>query len=520
MTQGLGLDRGAGGNVATGGFLRHTLDSLQSQYKDVSVDASTNTQRAPAQPRNYMTPEEAVARYGSQLSRQELAEIHKVKRVYYLGQNANKSAHYQGYDESNGDYIIVLHDHLNFRYELLESLGKGSFGHVMKAYDHMNKQLVAVKIIRNKKRFHAQALIEVKVLEHLKKEDYQNSNNVVHIIDHFYARDHLCITFELLSLNLYELIKANRFKGLSLKLIMKIGTQILSSLSLFDRLNIIHCDLKPENVLLKTSKTADIKVIDLGSSCYSQETLYSYIQSRFYRSPEVILGLPYDTSIDMWSFGCILAELYTGYPLFPGENETEQLAYIMEVYNTPPEHLIHESTRRASFFEENGTPKTVPNSKGKIHFPNSKLLSNVIKCRDQNFLHLLDCCLTWDPKERITPDDAMNHPFFISHQDAVPQSMSATPISSSQHQYTSQDSVGGTNSRGGVGVVPTNAQSAAQTMMHARPMRVTDKAPPQSVPRSYAQHQQSQQYGYPQHNTGFTAVYSDRLPATHRPHGF
>lgn len=93
-----------------------------------------------------------------------------------------------------------------------------------------------------------------------------------------------------------------------------------------------------------------MQVIDFGSSCYKHEKVYTYIQSRFYRSPEIILGLPYDVSIDMWSFGCILAELFTGYPLFPGENETEQLAYTMEMYGVPPAHLIAQSARSQMFF--------------------------------------------------------------------------------------------------------------------------------------------------------------------------
>jgi dual specificity tyrosine-phosphorylation-regulated kinase 2/3/4 len=87
--------------------------------------------------------------------------------------------------------------------------------------------------------------------------------------------------------------------------------------------NVIHCDLKPENILLKSPDKSGIKVIDFGSSCFSNERIYTYIQSRFYRAPEIILGIPYTTAIDMWSFGCILAELYTGFPLFPGESEME-----------------------------------------------------------------------------------------------------------------------------------------------------------------------------------------------------
>lgn len=107
-----------------------------------------------------------------------------------------------------------------------------------------------------------------------------------------------------------------------------------------------------ENVLLKQRGSCSIKVIDFGSSCYSHQRVYTYIQSRFYRSPEVILGLPYGTAIDMWSLGCILAELYSGYPLFPGENEIEQLACIMELLGRPPEQLISHASRRRLFFGE------------------------------------------------------------------------------------------------------------------------------------------------------------------------
>ena len=85
-------------------------------------------------------------------------------------------------------------------------------------------------------------------------------------------------------------------------------------------------------------------------------TVYTYIQSRFYRAPEVILGLPYTTAIDMWSLGCIVAELHTGYPLFPGENEVEQLACIMEVFGLPPAHILLSATRRKLFFGSYAQP--------------------------------------------------------------------------------------------------------------------------------------------------------------------
>lgn len=137
--------------------------------------------------------------------------------------------------------------------------------------------------------------------------------------------------FDLLGMNLYELIKANDYQGVSLGLIRRFAVQILTALRFMSRHKIIHCDLKPENILLRKPNKSGIKVIDVGSSCFENERIYTYIQSRFYRAPEIILGMSYGLPIDMWSFGCILAELYTGYPLFPGENEAEQLACIMEV---------------------------------------------------------------------------------------------------------------------------------------------------------------------------------------------
>lgn len=166
-------------------------------------------------------------------------------------------------------------------------------------------------------------------------------------------------------------------------------------------------------MLLKYPHKSTIKLIDFGSSCFEDERVYTYIQSRFYRSPEVILGLPYDLAIDMWSFGCILSELYTGYPLFPGENETEQMQCIMEILGPPPKRLINECTRKKAFFDAYGKPLIIPNTRGKIRHPASKDLSQATKCNDPQFLSFLRRCLRWDPKVRITPEKALEHPWIL-----------------------------------------------------------------------------------------------------------
>lgn len=212
-------------------------------------------------------------------------------------------------------------------------------------------------------------------------------------------------------MNLYEFIKAHDFKGFSLKLIRRFTKQLLASLVLLHGHKVIHCDLKPENVLLAHPIHSEIKVIDFGSSCFENEKVYTYIQSRFYRSPEVILGMSYGMPIDMWSLGCILAELYTGYPIFPGENEQEQLACIMEVFGPPEKHLIEKSSRKKLFFDSMGKPRLSVSSKGRRRRPSSKDLRQALKCDDEAFLDFIARCLRWDPARRLTPQEALKHEF-------------------------------------------------------------------------------------------------------------
>ncbi|KAJ3517787.1 hypothetical protein NLJ89_g279 [Agrocybe chaxingu] len=370
------------------------------------------------------------------LSEFERKEILDYPSVYCVGANSKKKlavldnpTNNYGYDDERGDYLVVNHDHLAYRYEVIDSLGKGSFGQVLHCRDYGSGESVAIKIIRNKKRFHHQALVEIKILDSLRKWDADEKHHVIKMTEHFYFRNHLCIAMELLSINLYELIKANGFVGFTTALIRRFTSQMLMSLSLMRHHRIVHCDLKPEaslvecrsvdstdqlhsqNVLLRHPAKSAIKVIDFGSSCFEHEKIYTYIQSRFYRSPEVILGMNYHMAIDMWSLGCILAELYTGFPIFPGENEQEQLSCIMEVLGVPDKEFINRSSRRKLFFDSNGAPRTVINSKGRRRRPGTKTLAQVLRCNDEEFVDFIAKCLVWDPERRIKPQAAMRHPF-------------------------------------------------------------------------------------------------------------
>ncbi|KYQ92685.1 putative protein serine/threonine kinase [Tieghemostelium lacteum] len=379
-----------------------------------------------------MTPATAKKIYGNDLTEHEKEEILTYSQIYFTGTTTckvkfNSSLPNDGFDNEEGEYKIIEHDHIAYRYEVLSILGQGSFCQVAKAYDHKNQILVALKIIRNQKRFYTQAQTEIKILEYLKENDKNSTANIVHLDDHFNFRNHLVLSFELLSLNLFDFLKANNFQGFNLDLVRRFAAQILTSLKFLYKRNVIHADLKPENILLKQPTKSGIKLIDFGSSCFENEQIFTYIQSRFYRSPEVILGLRYDKSIDIWSLGCILAELYTGIPIFPGCDEVEQLALIMEVIGQPPLSIIEDASRRDIYFEKDGTPKLVINKQTGQHYGiASKSFRECINSDDADFIDFITHCLKWDPEKRINPEQGLKHRFLAPLTSLSPPSSSTS----------------------------------------------------------------------------------------------
>ncbi|CAL6373659.1 unnamed protein product [Bathycoccus prasinos] len=313
--------------------------------------------------------------------------------------------------DSKGDYRARPGDHLAFRFEVKETLGSGTFGRVVKCVDHDvrshdentgEKRSVAIKIIKNKEEYRIQARTELAVLEAIesariglaedeeekereeKKERARMKRNaecVVRAIEHFNFRTHACIVFELLHCNLYEWMVDQRFTGASERVCKTIAKQLARALSFLKSLGIIHCDVKPENILLeRRSETVSanplskvssypstaragfpsstqydagngnnirVKLIDFGSSCFAHvPRIYPYVQSRFYRAPEVMLrDREYDQSIDMWSFACVLAELKRGSPIWPGTDEAEQLELAKETLGAPSSAFLNKLRR-------------------------------------------------------------------------------------------------------------------------------------------------------------------------------
>ena len=325
---------------------------------------------------------------------------------------------------------------INSRYRIVGSLGCGAFGQVVKAIDLQNdNREVAIKVLKNKPIYMRQGMLELAILHLLNtKFDKDNSANILRLYDHFVFYNHICIVNELLGMNLYELIKQRNYQGLKLNTTISILKQLGEALCVLYRNNIIHCDLKPENILL-VNNTQNIKLIDFGSSCFENSTLYTYIQSRHYRAPEVILGLPYNCAIDMWSYGCIAAEMILGIPLFPGSSEYNQLERMIKMIGAPPKYVLEQGKNTRKYFnktvdgwvfktreefEVENNCRLEPNKNyhpytSLPHFVtrlnHDHLKEKVLKLVRQSYLDLLQRTLTWDPEIRMTPYQILHHPF-------------------------------------------------------------------------------------------------------------
>ncbi|KAK4619345.1 Dual specificity protein kinase [Fulvia fulva] len=374
----------------------------------------------------------------------------------------SKGVKNDGYDNEDSDYILYVNDilgseetnHKN-RYLILDVLGQGTFGQVVKCQNLKTQEVVAVKVVKNKTAYFNQSMMEVSVLDLLNgRMDKNDDHHILRLKDTFIHRQHLCLVFELLSVNLYELIKQNQFRGLSTTLVRVFAQQLLNGLCLLSKAKLIHCDLKPENILLKNLESPIIKIIDFGSACDERQTVYTYIQSRFYRSPEVLLGLPYSAAIDMWSLGCIVVELFLGLPLFPGSSEYNQVSRITEMLGLPPNWMLEVGKQSGEFFEkvhdefgrrtyrlksmeqysrEHGTKEQpskkyfqqtrLPDIIRAYPMPRKGMKQNEIEREMANreaFIDFVHGLLNINPLERWTPQQARTHPFITQQKFTGP----------------------------------------------------------------------------------------------------
>jgi len=352
-----------------------------------------------------------------------------------------------GGSNTDGDYQLVQHEvlysPLNNQYEVLEFLGRGTFGQVAKCWKKGTNEIVAIKILKNHPSYARQGQIEVSILSRLSQEN-ADEFNFVRAYECFTHKNHTCLVFEMLEQNLYDFLKQNKFQPLPLKYIRPITHQVLTALLKLKQLGLIHADLKPENIMLvdPTRQPYRVKVIDFGSASHvSKAVCNTYLQSRYYRAPEIILGLPFCEAIDMWSLGCVVAELFLGWPLYPGSSEYDQIRYISQTQGLPAEHMLNNASKTVKFFyrdRDTSYPfwrlKTPEEHEGETKMKSKEARKYIFNCLEdmgqvnvptelergellaekvdrREFIDLLKRMLTMDQERRITPSEALNHPF-------------------------------------------------------------------------------------------------------------
>ncbi|KAI9007267.1 kinase-like domain-containing protein [Gaertneriomyces semiglobifer] len=345
---------------------------------------------------------------------------------------ASNPALIDNWDDHEGYYRVILGEVLDERYHVYSILGKGVFSSVVKAQDTQNGDAdVAIKMIRNNDTMYRAGMKELSILKKLQAADPEGKKHVIRLLRHFEHKNHLCLVFESLSMNLREVLKKfGKDVGLHIRAVRIYAQQLFLALSLLKKCNILHADIKPDNILVTESKNT-LKLCDLGSaSDASENDITPYLVSRFYRAPEIILGLPYDSALDVWSVACTLYELYTGKILFPGRSNNQMLKLMMDLKGKFPNKVV----RRGQFVDQhfdtdlNFLQLEVDKVSGKevtrkitITKPakdlKARLMSDTSRMPDDDrllltqFMDLLDKALHLNPEKRLSVRDALMHPF-------------------------------------------------------------------------------------------------------------
>ncbi|KAA3676355.1 serine/threonine-protein kinase PRP4 [Paragonimus westermani] len=347
------------------------------------------------------------------------------------------------WDDAEGYYRVRIGEVLDKRYAVYGYTGHGVFSNVVRARDVARGNLeVAIKIIRNNEVMHKSGLKELEVLKKLNDADPNDRYHCLRLYRHFFHKNHLCMVFELMSLNLREVLKKyGRNIGLHIAAVRSYTQQILLALKLMRKCGILHADIKPDNILVNENKIL-LKLSDFGSASTIQDNeITPYLVSRFYRAPEIILGVPYDHNIDLWSAAVTLFELHTGHILFPGKTNNEMLRLMMEVKGRVPNRVVRRGTFRAQHFDEqcnflyHEVDKVTQKEKVTVIrnlqptrdlmtelLGDTKLTDPVLRKVTQ-FRDLLEKMLVLDPARRLPLSEALQHPFIterMSAENSVP----------------------------------------------------------------------------------------------------
>lgn len=320
----------------------------------------------------------------------------------------------------NVEYVREHAFEVGPRYTNLAYIGEGAYGMVVAAVDNITKQKVAIKKISpfEHQTYCQRTLREIKILTRFKHENIINIQDIIRAPTIEEMKD-VYIVQCLMETDLYKLLKTQK---LSNDHVCYFLYQILRGLKYIHSANVLHRDLKPSNLLLNT--TCDLKICDFGLARVADPNhdhtgfLTEYVATRWYRAPEIMLNSKgYSKAIDVWSVGCILAELLSNKPIFPGKHYLDQLNHILGVLGSPSQEdlncIINDKAR--------GYLQSLP-------FKPKQPWNKLYPLADPKALDLLDKMLTFNPHKRITVEEALAHPYLEQYYDPSDEPVATEPF--------------------------------------------------------------------------------------------
>ncbi len=320
---------------------------------------------------------------------------------------------------AKGDYIVKSDSQ---KYMAIELLGVGTFGQVFRCVSNEGDE-VAIKVVKGSNQFYQYEMNGLRILKKIR--DMGFTEHFVEFYDAFIFKQHLCVVLEVLKENMYQIMKIFKFAGFSLFSVRDFLKQLLAGVSELQAIGITHCDLKPENILMQNYYSERIKIIDFGASYTQSMSTDYYVQSRYYRAPEVILGIPYNSVVDIWSSGCIAYELLLGIPLFPGKDNYDQIKKIHDFFpNGLPVFMLEFGSKTEEYFEKNVNGFYTMKSSSLEKFTYKDAINKIHeKCGNFEevnlFIDLLFLMLEPSYLERKNARELLKHPFFSIKEHAT-----------------------------------------------------------------------------------------------------
>lgn len=339
---------------------------------------------------------------------------------------------------ADGHLRFQLGDALTNEYRIVSLLGEGTFGRVLECWDTLSESRCAIKVIRNVQKYRDAAMLEIEVLKTLAEGDLSKTRgerfNCIALRRAFDYQGHVCMVFDKYGPSLYDFLRTNWYKPFHPSTVQSFCEQLLVAVRYVHSLGLVHTDLKPENVLLMSKSYREntthrvpvdhsIRLIDFGSTTFVNRHHSAVVSTRHYRAPEIILGIGWSYPCDMWSIGCMMVELLSGDALFQTHDNLEHLAIMQHALETNiPQTVVKAAPKDkyGDFFDASGSLRW-PNEKTDADsldaFANTSIVRQVLEQHltgeaRRLFSDLVRKLLDFDPKKRITSQNAVNHAFF------------------------------------------------------------------------------------------------------------